>query len=161
MQSWKACVAQCGVVINKLIINYLFCVDWFTMPTWYSHFSFLASQNVLKSKEPSFLTTLLPPNSHGPCTSPSVNASAHLPPVQSQHFEQVDKTSPYMLIYRGQNGSTDSKHMRLEVGLNTRKQICEILFQYIRQYRRKVKWTKLKGNPALLRIFCVCAKCTY
>lgn len=104
-------------------------------------FSPPASQNVLKSKEPSFLTTLLPSNSHGPSSGPSVNVSAHLTPTQSQHFEQVDKTSPYMLIYRGQNGSTDSKHMRLEVGLHTTKQICDASLQYIKQCGwKKGKW---------------------
>lgn len=100
-QSLKTSVSQCGAMITNLIII--------------SFFPSAAPQNVLKSKEPSFLTTRLPPNSHGPSSSPSVNVSAHLPPVQSPHFEQVDKTSPYMLICRGQNGTPESKHTQLEV----------------------------------------------
>lgn len=120
--SLKTSVWLCWIMINKLIIYV--CVASSTAP-----------QNAPKNKEPSFLTTLLPSNSHDPSSSPPVNISAHLPLVQSHHLDQVDKTSPYMFTCRGQNGTSESEHV--QVVLYTTEPIRDLTLVYETKWLRE------------------------
>lgn len=118
------------MITNKVIFYtfLMYLLVWFLSSTTQCQYNnlpslyfFSASQNILRSTEPSFLTTLLPPSAHCPSNAPSLNASVHLPSLPTQHFEAAEKMSPYMVIPRGQNGSSDLKRLQLEVEYNSRK----------------------------------------
>lgn len=78
-----------------------------------------ASQNTFHSPEASFLASLNPPSGHGSSSTPSLHASFHLPSLPSQCYDASERTAPYMVIQRGQNGSATLNQSQSKVQYDT------------------------------------------
>lgn len=93
-------------VVSPLVLHLVYHEHLCNFPTFLtvlilSPLLFLASQNTLHSPEASFLASLNPPSGHGSSSTPSF----HLPSLPSQCYDASERTAPFMMIQRGQNGS--------------------------------------------------------
>lgn len=80
---------------------------------------FPASQNTLHSPEAPFLASLNPPSGHGSSSTPSLHPSFHLPSLPSQCYDASERTAPYMVIQKGQNGSATLTQSQSKVQYDT------------------------------------------